>query len=641
MDLKKVNESVVSVILNLKDYKNLYSRNHAFSLRFNGKTITNSTGIAFQFHHEIYVICDGNIFAPYSQQINILNDIEMIIQFNHTFSKQNKYNAEIIKVEHLNQLQSSIENMNSQFKFGYLNNKNIHSHLRHKFAFIMLLKLKQPKPYLFEHIVRFKSFQIGSLTQIPSTMIGKSIFSVSNPFGILCSNVLFNTIHHGILSTNLSLKNGDYIWLSDMKYLPGMEGGIVLSNNHLIGIISIPLLIGNNATLTTILPWNIILSWLIKQFNSSLQSSYFQEMHRLSSSNTSNNHYFSTTSNVYDATKSVVPICIGSHWGSAILISKDHVLTNAHIIRSYLKDETEKDYVKRVQLKGTARHDSPKIGICIDGKTRKWLLCKTIYVTHSDSPWDVAWLRVIEYKHEYLPYIHPIKLHYKSKHDMNMEYKNMFENRNNVFVIGYGLIHPSNGLSPLVSSGILSQVVYHDDDQQQDDEQQAVILKTSADVHAGHSGGLLCDDNGYCLGLLTNNAIFDFDTNKSSMNTWEKQRLWTEKIKDDDGYRINNTRNNYVTDKKKISFIYPNLNSAVPFSIIYDLYKCIIDGGNNMNVDNELEKVFKRLDEPNEAILAKWSLVSPERLQHEILYDKKMESIMNSIPKHLLDKSKL
>ena len=86
--LKAINESIASVILNLEDSKNLFSRNHAFSLRFNGKTITNSTGIAFKFNDEIYIITDGNIFAPYSQQTNIINNIEMIIQFNHHFSKQ-------------------------------------------------------------------------------------------------------------------------------------------------------------------------------------------------------------------------------------------------------------------------------------------------------------------------------------------------------------------------------------------------------------------------------------------------------------------------------------------------------------------------------------------------------------------------
>ena len=629
--LKAINESIASVILNLEDSKNLFSRNHAFSLRFNGKTITNSTGIAFKFKDEIYIITDGNIFAPYSQQRNIINNIEMVIQFNHHFSKQNKYHAQIMKTQHLNQLQSSIENMDHQFKFGYLNHNKIHSHLNHKFAFIMLLKLIQPPSYLFDHIISFQSLLNASMKQVPSTMIGRSIYSISNPFGILCSNVMCNSVHHGILSTNLVLNNNDSIWLSDMKYLPGMEGGAILSNNNFIGIISIPLLVGSNASLTTIIPSNIIFSWLTQTLNnlSLMSSSYLSardSKHNLSSINT----FASSDQNskIYNATKSVVPIRIGSHWGSAIMISHDHILTNAHIVEPYLKDLTEKDYVKRVQLKGDSRYDSPKIGIVTDGKTRKWLLCKLIYVTHKDSPWDVAWLRVIEYNDNYKPYIDPIKLNPNISMDMNKEYDNIFINKSNIFTIGYGLIHPSNGLSPLVSSGILSKVVHHKMKNEYDVD-QVIILKTSADVHAGHSGGLLCDDNGYCLGLLTNNAIFDFDTNKSAMNTWEKQMLWS---------------NNTTTNNKdgRIPFVYPNLNSAIPFSVVYGLYQCIIDGSQNgVNVDQRLKNVFKSLDEPNEAISAKWMLVSPEKLQHEILYDNKMESIMNSIPKHLLKKAKL
>eukprot|EP01083_Nonionella_stella_P168679 570192_1 len=625
MDLKQVNQSVVSVILSINDPKNFYSRNHAYSLRFNGKTITNSTGIAFKYQHKIYVICDGNMFAPYIK----MHDIELTAQFTDPHvPTPSKYNAQIINMHHLDGLQSGIERMDGKFKFGYLNHSQIHSHLKHKFGFIMLLQLTETNAQLLNHVLSFHALQnASSVIQTPSALIGKSIFSVSNPFGILCSNVLCNTIHHGIISTTMWIQHdlNKYIWLSDMRYLPGMEGAVVISNHQFIGLISLPLMIGNATTLTTIIPAHIILSWTIQQLHRKTNTINIPSVlsqnnaHHLSPINVSNN------APIYNATRSVVPICIGSHWGSALMIYKDHVLTNAHIIRPYLKDMSAMDCVKRVELKETSRYQSPKIGVAISDNNRKWLRCKPIYVTHSESPWDIAWLRVIEEVDQHEQYIHPIELHaHQSVYEMERAYHEMFEQRNNVFVIGYGLIHPWHGLSPIVSHGVLSKVVY--------DDNKVVILKTSADIHGGHSGGLLCDDRGYCLGILTNNSIFDFDTNKSAMDTWEKQMLWRNET--------NDKERKTIKDEDKLSFVYPNLNSVIPFSVVYGLYKCIVDGAHGSNVDDRLKEVFQTLDEPNEIIIAKWNLISPEKLEHEVEYDEKMKSIMNRIPQHLLHRKK-
>ena len=117
---------------------------------------------------------------------------------------------------------------------------------------------------------------------------------------------------------------------------------------------------------------------------------------------------------------------------------------------------------------------------------------------------------------------HPIRLHSqsqcasKSKTDLETAYRDAFARRERVFAAGYGLIHPSHGLSAVVSSGVLCKVV--------SEGGEPILLRCSADVHSGHSGGLLCDAKSLCLGMLTNNAIFDFETKESAADTLEKQR---------------------------------------------------------------------------------------------------------------------
>ena len=606
LDTAQLNKSIVSVVLRLQDYKNLYSRNHAFALRFNGETLTNTSGVAFHWNDNLYVISDANLIAPYSPQ-----QIRLSVRL---LGKD--YAAQVVSVHHWSEWQSAILGMDSSFRFGYLKHSRFHCASQPKFAHLMLLKLTavEAPHQLAASTLSFQELA-GASTATSEACLGRSILSVSHPFGALCSNVLSHTVSHGILSTRLAHS----VWLSDMQYVPGMEGGAVLCGHHWIGLLSIPLLIGDSAALSTIVPASAVVTWLSSQLqNLHSRPAQLQGLTPLPASNTMSKAALTQSQRaVHDATKSVVPLRIGSHWGSALMIGGEHLVTNAHILRPYLKQETKQEAQESQQttVRRTYKPErKPLVGLSVGSTeegttTRKWVPCTVRYVAHSDSPWDVAWISISEKVN--MESVHPIRLQSlsASKTDLDKAYRAAFESRERVFAAGYGLIHPSHGLSAVVSSGVLSKVVR--------EGCETIMLRCSADVHSGHSGGLLCDAEGLCLGMLTNNAIFDFDTKQSAADTLEKERLWSHP----------STAEDHDT-KEKMSVVFPKLNSAIPFSRIFPLYRAILDGAD----ESRMSSVLADLDAKNTCISAKWNLVSPEKLEQEMRYSARMEEIMRRIP---------
>ena len=607
--LERLKKSVVSVMIELIDYKDIYSY-HLNYIERNGELIvSNVTGFAFIFDGKIYVISDYNIFNS-CDKYGINYNIK--IQF---YSENRILNGKIIDKYCFNNECFVDENVG----YHYLNNNN-------KIPGYFCLILLQDKVTMHS-IMHFS--ELAKYCGNNYFGYNTNIFGIGNPFGVLCPSVLNNSVIHGQIKQVLN----QYYYVANMKLIPGFEGGIVYTNNNnnndisIVGIVSCGVY-DVTKSLTIILHFGHLLNKLFQIFNINASNKIITYKNTCSTLNNrpifrnhvSNVFFENKTGLEFDklneklkqvSMDNVIPIKIGNHWGSGLLLNNHgHILTNAHIIRPYLLDKKCDILMNRLKIK---ENHQIKIGIWNDDyKYRIWKLATLIYISHVNSPNDIAWLR-LKNKLNDKKCVHVNKIIHHKK-----DYQYILNNNENVYVIGYGIYNPINNINPLVTNGCLSKIICDDNN-----DSKVNILRSSCDVYSGHSGGILSDINGQILGIITNNIVFDFHKNMVINDTWEKLKYF----------------NKYNSNNKHRPITYPSLNLILPFNILYPLYNCINDFiKNGYNVDNDLNiilskynDIFMDLDKENEFISAQWNLISKEKLQKQIDLDDKMQKIKDLV----------
>ena len=336
--LVRVNYVVFSNVFGIQDSKDFYSRYHTFESRHNGIFRTNCTGIAFYvnsygLNNDIFIVCDANMFDPHltllCNQKENYNEARIEASFLPSISVDSvQLQLELIQVYHFVDIENELLNKSSNFKIGYVSSHNkmgnasndrnnsstrITSSVENsnyikpkpKCGYIALLRVINDSctnGKTNEIIDRIAS-NILTLDQLITESqskyecsIGSIVYGIGNPFHTMCNDVLSNSIIHGIVSTIIPIDNkysyknknenknqnknkDNWIWLSDMKCLPGFEGGIVIEHldtdsngneiNNFIGMLTIPLLISNSkndinaSNLSIIIPKHIITNWVV------------------------------------------------------------------------------------------------------------------------------------------------------------------------------------------------------------------------------------------------------------------------------------------------------------------------------------------------------------------------------------------
>mmetsp|Transcript_24712 Transcript_24712/g.30259 ORF Transcript_24712/g.30259 Transcript_24712/m.30259 type:complete len:410 (-) Transcript_24712:138-1367(-) len=318
---------------------------------------------------------------------------------------------------------------------------------------------------------------------------------ISSPFGLVSPHVFKNSVTTGVLSNIVPFPKmreiKDFppaLLLTDARCLPGSEGAPVFdSQGRLVGIVAPTLHRGEKFTveLGAIIPIDLLVDAIELRLNTENVVKYNRMNMGVPSSATSpSNDIIASPDNslslaVRKSSSAVVLIRIGSAWGSGIVISPfGHILTCAHLVIPF----TVKGHENKLELR-----PGPRIVVAFrDAAAKPDFECEAFLLFCSQGAVDVALLKVdVNFR------TRPVKLPSSNK---------MITEGQACLASGHALFDPSSKLTSTVSVGVIARVVNYPQ------REEPAILQTSASVFRGHSGGLLADDRGNFIGMLTSNA---------------------------------------------------------------------------------------------------------------------------------------
>ncbi len=321
-----------------------------------------------------------------------------------------------------------------------------------------------------------------SINNLSSLQLGTPITAVGCPFGTLVSLKFHNFMINGAISAVLLEKQQSpstpptsLVALSDLKLLPGMEGGIVYANSnrkYILGIVGPQLRAPEaNAELSVIISATAVLEAVMQNVvtidGSSPTTKTSTTFTGINDSVNSSTVLESREGLLSEVLKAVVAVEAKGGWASGVLVSRDgHILTNAHALPPISTNSTS--YFR----------------VLLD---KKWVEAKALYIF--SAPIDLAVLKIKNSMNTLQ--ITPMRLG-----------KGITTPGRSVAVVGYPLWRPSSRsiTTPVVTVGTAALTV------PAAPAVPAVIL-TTADVHAGASGGAVIDlDTGCLVGLVTSNT---------------------------------------------------------------------------------------------------------------------------------------
>ena len=361
------------------------------------------------------------------------------------------------------------------------------------FASIAVLKIRNPMSLVWP-----AHRQVNVVEQ--GLRRGDPLVVVSSPFGLVSSKVFRNSLSSGIVSNVFYEDNNDdpSLVLTDSVLHPGSEGGGVSDvHGRLVGLVA-PSLVRKGAgkesfELTVVLP--IEKCWkkkrqrgfvgtsrpqMYRQFltgvsrNTTVGTFPRASTHSVSSIPRDHNSFEIVKSSrraLEHANRSLSCIKVGRSWASGIVLNKSgYILTCAHLFVPFL--------TKSLKLK---REYS--IIVKSGGGTRGgWERAKLVYVcTHTI---DLALVKIAAPNPEML---HPVTFSPGPTLPGQA-----------AIVLGHAIFDPSFGFLPSVSKGVVSKVTYFDG--------EPAIVQSTARVYRGDSGGMLLDDEGKLIGVVTSNA---------------------------------------------------------------------------------------------------------------------------------------
>lgn len=291
---------------------------------------------------------------------------------------------------------------------------------------------------------------------------------------------------------NLKIKKDNEVlgYLSDIKYLENMAGGIV-NNSDSTG--SIGLVLGNlrkyngDGDLVFILSWQIIWKLIMKRFPNL------------------NVRPIMKSSSGIDNVRSILPVVVTENnslfWGSCIYYNESTLVTNNHVIKQYI--------------------DRPTLVGCKVFLSRE----QTIDLTNRDAiftPYDqldLSFIKLSQENQEMLKKIAGIT---------PVEYEYFYLTGERVTTIGFGLYFNNLYVEPLQSNGTIS-AKYSLPLYNGDNSELPCIIVTSASCWNGSSGGgLFKQSTNQLIGLICSNAqvvIPDFGGDESEKSTEKLSKI--------------------------------------------------------------------------------------------------------------------
>ena len=201
---------------------------------------------------------------------------------------------------------------------------------------------------------------------------------------------------------------------------------------------------------------------------------------------------------------SIVIVSIGSSWGSGVVVSEHgHILTCAHVIKPFTRPSREND---RPIVGPLALMPGMRITVGfrdaggIKGSGSPQLSTEAQLLFCSKGVVDFALLKIdVNFSTRH------VKLPPKELSPQIAEGQCCLAN-------GHAYFDPSYKLSCTVSFGSVSRVITHPR------TQEPVIVLSCATVFGGHSGGLLANDSGQFIGMLTSNSKLSNGDEISTIN---------------------------------------------------------------------------------------------------------------------------
>ena len=382
------------------------------------------------------------------------------------------------------------------------------------FAAIGLLRIRNPQSIVWPP-ARLQPAGTSSalLSSIPRR--GDPLLVLSSPFGMVSPRVFRNSLSTGTVS-NLFLKAGSKqpaLMLSDTMIHVGAEGGGVAdAYGALVGLVAPPLERGTSKgrlEFMIILPIDECWSYLLKsglvygsrpplfrQFQhghlgsdtSSLPS--FSHFGFTPNSSSSNGRFspkeviHHSRQSVDRGQKSLACIRVGKSWASGILLNMEgYILTCAHLFTPF------------VAGMGSGKLQAGcEISVKLDGRIFGfWENATLVYMC--TKSFDMALIKLSSELSAGLS---------EETSPALIAPESPILPGQPCVVIGHALFEPSLEFLPTVSKGIVSKVTYYNG--------LPAIVQSTASVLRGDSGGMLVDDVGNLLGLITSNAR-SFDGN--------------------------------------------------------------------------------------------------------------------------------
>lgn len=383
---------------------------------------------------------------------------------------------------------------------------------------------------------------------------GQDLIVVASIFGLVSPSVFRNSVTRGCVSNILGSASESVagsqprLILTDARCLAGSEGAPVFdASGRLLGVVVPSLTRPDNSALElgVVLPARVAWTALRRALagiatllgdDDSGGSGDDEEEARLSPHSVrSPAGMVGNNVHIEAALHGLVLIRVDGTWGSGALVSRERglVLTCAHVVRGSRDNSALVTFMQTHDTHSGPARDSTR-------------LASIAY--RSEGPLDVALLRVSDIPAS----AREASLYFGPPHLVPGQV---------VYALGHAVFDPAGvaGCSPTVSRGTLcrSVVVAEGSSTSSRSGVTPVLWQTSALVFRGHSGGMLCDDLGRLVGVLTSNA------------------------KHSDGSII------------------PEINFVVPLAAVRSVVEFARDDV------KELRRVF---DAPNEALRALWAL---------------------------------
>ncbi|GMM32278.1 hypothetical protein DAMA08_050230 [Martiniozyma asiatica (nom. inval.)] len=290
----------------------------------------------------------------------------------------------------------------------------------------------------------------------------------SCPFALTMVEMFHSYITHGWL--NYKNAKGDF-WLSDLKYMDNMNGGVVSlkNSNESLGLIWGNVERKSQGELLVVLSWSVI----FKLVSYRLKSVSIAKQAQLKLENTLSSLPQKISDNVV-ALK--VWNCIGvQSWGSGVIVEPGLLITNKHVITGDINNHL---FPNRLEI----WHSESEVE-CFEGE----ILSSKIIVPFDGESYDVAFVKCCT-KRDGIILSSGKRL---KDHRVSYDYVKAGDKCHS---IGYGLFMDEQRMTPLKSTGVITKLDY------------SGTIISSAACWSGCSGGALVNELGEMVGLLSSNG---------------------------------------------------------------------------------------------------------------------------------------